>query len=182
MQCTILKTNQNVVISLKDSHTHESDPSECKAKELVKQIKQKSESLTPTVAIASEISVISDDYAIQLSLPRKKILFRTACRKRQRENRIDAPTPIDRHFDIPEEIKTFLLKDSGNDDSERILMFGDTTRKPLPNLSKTWLIDRTFKLSPDNFYQIYTIHIELKGFGSTCVYLQQIRKKLFSTA
>ena len=41
------------------SHTHESDPSECKAKEVVNQIKQKSESLTPTVAIASEISVKS---------------------------------------------------------------------------------------------------------------------------
>ena len=78
----VLKTNQNVVISLKDSHTHESDPSECKAKEVVNQIKQKSESLTPTVAIASEISVISDDYAVQLSLPKKENLIRTVCRKR----------------------------------------------------------------------------------------------------
>ena len=67
----VLKTNQNVVISLNDSHTHESDPSECKAKEVVNQINQKSESLTPTVAIASEISVISDDYAVQLSKNRK---------------------------------------------------------------------------------------------------------------
>ena len=167
----VLKTNQNVVISLKDSHTHESDPSECKAKEVVNQIKQKSESLTPTVAIASEISVISDDYAVQLSLPKKENLFRTACRKRQRENRIDAPTPIDRHFDIPGEFKTFLLKDSGKDDSERIFMFGDTTMKNLLNFSKTWLIDGTFKLSPDNFHQIYTIHIELKGFAPPCVYL-----------
>ena len=167
----VLKTNQNVVISLKDSHTHESDPSECKAKEVVNQIKQKSESLTPTVAIASEISVISDEYAIQLSLPKKENLIRTACRKRQRENRIDAPTPIDRHFDIPEEFKTFLLKDSGKDDSERILMFGDTTMKNSLNFSKTWLLDGTFKLSPDNFYQIYTIHIELKGFAPPCVYL-----------
>ena len=61
-----------MVISLKDSHTHGSDPSECKAKEVVNQIKQKSESLTPTVAIASEFSVISDDYAVQLSLPKKE--------------------------------------------------------------------------------------------------------------
>ena len=104
--------NQNVVISLKDSHTHESDPSECTAKEVVNQIKQKSVSLTPTMAIASEISVISDDYAIQFSLPKKENLIRTACRKRQRKNRIDAPTPIDSHFDIPEEFKTFLLKDN----------------------------------------------------------------------
>ena len=36
----VLKTNQIVVISLKDSHAHESDPSECKATEVVSQIKQ----------------------------------------------------------------------------------------------------------------------------------------------
>ena len=73
----VLKTNHNVVISLKDSHTHESDPSECKEKEVVNQIKQKSESLTPTVAIASEISVISDEYAIQLSLLKKENFYQT---------------------------------------------------------------------------------------------------------
>ena len=123
----VLKTTQNVVISLKDSHTHESDPSECKAKEVVNQIEQKSESLTPTVAIASEISptIMQSSFHCR----KKENLIRTACRKRQRENGIDAPTPMDRHFDIPEEFKTFLLKDSGKDDSERILMFGDTTMK-----------------------------------------------------
>ena len=78
---------------------------------IVYQIKQKSVSLTPTVAIASAISVISDDYVVQLSLPKKENLIRTACRKRQRENRIDAPTPIDCHFVIPEEFKTFLPKE-----------------------------------------------------------------------
>ena len=59
---------------------------------------------------------------------------------RQRENRIDAP--IDRHFDIPEEFKTFLLKDSGKDDSERILMFGDTTLK-------------NFSLAPNQTYRCF---------------------------
>ena len=124
------------------------------------------------MAIASEISVISDDYAIQLSLTKKENSIRTSCRKRQGENRTDAPTPIDRPFDIAEEFKTFLLKNSGEDDSERILIFGDTTIKNLFNFSKRWLIDGTFKLSPDICYQIYTIHIELKGFAPPCVYLR----------
>ena len=104
----VLKTNQNVVISLKNSHTHESNPSECKAKEVVHQIKQESESLTPTVAIPSEISVISDDYAIQLSLPKKENLIRTACRKRQRENRIDAPPRLIAILTFPKKSKPFL--------------------------------------------------------------------------
>ena len=179
-----MKTNQNVVIILKDSHNMKATLPSVKRKKLFNQIKQKSESLTTTVAIASETSVISDDYAIQLSLPKKENLIRTACRKRQRENRIDAPTPIDRHFDIPEEFKTFLQKDSGKDDSKRILMFGVTTMNNLLNFSKTWLIDGTFKLSPANFFQIYTIHIELKSFAPPCVCLLLANKteKLFPNA
>ena len=131
-----------MVINLKDSHTHESDPPGCKAKEVVNQIKQKSESLTPTVAIASEISVFSDDYPIQPSWPKKKLIG-TACLKRQRENRIDAPTPIDRHFDIPEEFKIFLLKNSGNNDSERILMFGEMNLEKDSNMQKIIYLQET---------------------------------------
>ena len=43
--------------------------------------------------------------------------------------------------------------------------------KNLLNLSNTWLVDGTFKLSPDIFYQIYTIHIELNGFAPPCVFV-----------
>ena len=37
-----------------------------------------------------------------------------------------------------------------------------------PNCSQ---LDGTFNLSPDNFYQIHTIHTELKDFAPPCVYL-----------
>ena len=43
--------------------------------------------------------------------------------------------------------------------------------KNLLNLSNTWLVNGTFKLSPDIFYQIYTIHVELNGFAPPCVYV-----------
>ena len=50
-------------------------------------------------------------------------------------------------------------------------IFGDVTMKNLLNLSNTWLVDGTFKLSPEIFYQIYTIHVELNGFAPPCVYV-----------
>ena len=50
-------------------------------------------------------------------------------------------------------------------------IFGDVTMKNLLNLSNTWLVDGTFKLSPEIFYQIYTIHVELNGFSPPCVYV-----------
>ena len=43
--------------------------------------------------------------------------------------------------------------------------------KNLLNLSNTWLVEGTFKLSPENFYQIYTIHVELNCFAPSCVYV-----------
>ena len=43
--------------------------------------------------------------------------------------------------------------------------------KKILNLSNTWLVDETFILSPEIFYQIYTIHVELNGFAPPCVYV-----------
>ena len=167
----ILKTSNNNVIDLKGCHNHETDPSECKAKIVVNHIKQRAATTTPTVAVATEITEITDEYAVQLAMPKKDNLIRTASRKRQREQKITIPNPIDRHFEIPEEFSSFLLKDSGKDDKERILIFGDPMMNELLNVSKTWLVDGTFKLSPENFYQIYTIHAELKGFSPPCLYV-----------
>ena len=41
----------------------------------------------------------------------------------------------------------------------------------LLNLSNTWLVDGTFILSPEIFYQNYTIHEDLHGFTPPCVYV-----------
>ena len=41
--------------------------------------------------------------------------------------------------------------------------------KNLLNLSNIWLVDGTFKLSPELFYQVYTIHVELNQ--PPCVYV-----------
>ena len=38
-------------------------------------------------------------------------------------------------------------------------------------VSNTWLVDGIFKKSPDIFHQIYTIHVELKGYRPPCVFV-----------
>ena len=109
---------------------------------------------------------------MQFSLQCRK---KTTCCEQSLENDkkrcLQIPAPTDRHFDVPDEFAPFLLQDSGKDDKERILIFGDVTMKNLLNLSNTWLVDGTFKLSPEIFYQIYTIHVELNGFDPPCVYV-----------
>ena len=117
------------------------------------------------MAIANEIHEISDDYAVQLAMLKKDNLLQAVSRKRRKTICLQIPAPNDRHFDVADEFAPFLVQDSGKDDKERILIFGDATMKNLLNLSNTWLVDGTFKLSPEIFYQIYPIHVELNGFA-----------------
>ena len=85
------------------------------------------------MAIADEISKISDDYAIQLAMPKKGQPVAAVSRKWQKEMCLQIPAPTDRQFNVPDEFAPFLLQDSGKDDKERTLIFGYATRKNLMN-------------------------------------------------
>ena len=133
----IFRTKNETVIETKGTHNHECDPGECKAKEVVNQIKRRAQYSTPTVAIANEIYEISDDYAVQLAMPKKDNLLRAVSRKRQKAICLQISASNNRHFDVPDEFAPFLIQDSEKDDKERILIFGDATMKNLLNLSNT---------------------------------------------
>ena len=80
-------------------------------------------------------------------MPKKDNLLRAVSRKRQKAICLQIPAPNNRHFDVPNEFAPFLLQDSGKDDKERILIFGDATMKNLLNLSNTYsLIQETLSL------------------------------------
>ena len=96
----ILKNKNETVIETKGTHNHECDPGKCKAKEVVNQFERRAQYSTPTVAIASEIYGISDDYAVQLSMPKKQNLLGAVSRKRQKTMFLQIPAPTDRHFDV----------------------------------------------------------------------------------
>ena len=123
------------------------------------------------MAIANETSEISDNYAAQLAMPKNDNLLEAVIRKQRKEMCLQIPVRTDRRSDVPDEFAPFLLPASGKDDNDRILVFGDATMKNLINLSNTWLVDGTFKMSAENFFQIYTIHLQLHGFAPLCVYV-----------
>ena len=64
-----METKTETVTETTGTHNHDCDPSKCKAKKEKNQIKRKAQYSTPTVAIANEISEISDDYAVLLAMP-----------------------------------------------------------------------------------------------------------------
>ena len=71
---------------------------------------------------------------------------------------------------IPDKFQEFLRYDSGIVDHERILVFGDPYVTSVLESSKFWLGDGTFKLSPKNFNQIYTLHVYVLGIAPVCLY------------
>ena len=83
---------------------------------------------------------------------------------------IHFPDPAGRNFDVPEEFHSFLVHDTGKEDHERIMVFGDNEMIKYLQSSPSWLADGTFILSPKMFYQLYTVHIQCPGKALACVY------------
>ena len=55
--------------------------------------------------------------------------------------------------EVPEEFKDFLMYDSGTEDQEIILIFGQQTLLELLETTQhLWFADGTFKLSPNFFF------------------------------
>ena len=42
--------------------------------------------------------------------------------------------------------------------------------------SQRWYADRTFKVAPQQFYQLYTLHAEKSGYIFPCIYLLTVNK------
>ena len=107
--------------------------------------------------IAASLQLVQDEKATQLSLPSRSALTRTLNRSKQTTSLPTIATD-DRHFEIPDRFKQFCLFDSGKQDTERILIFGDLENlNALKLYNKTWLVDGTFKICPSQFYQLYTV-------------------------
>ena len=106
---------------------------------------------------------MNNNPAIQLSLPSRAALTRTLNRNKMQEP-LEVISSTDRHFDIPEKYLSFCLHDSGKEDSERFLILGNMENlNALCSHSKVWLCDGTFKICPSQFYQLYTVHIQIGG-------------------
>ena len=94
-------------------------------------MKRRAQYSTSPVAIANEISEISDDDAVQLAMPKRDNLLQAVSRKRQEEMSLQVPGPTDRHFQVLDKYAPFLLEDNGKNENERVLIFGDATMKNL---------------------------------------------------
>ena len=137
---------------------------------VIKHIKDLSERFTPTVAVASAVLPITNDLATQFALPSKDKLIQTAARTRKQLDVVMALIPVARKFEIPEFFENFIRYDSGSNDHERIILCSDPEIMKVLEKSSFWLADGTFKITPQMFYQLYSIHVCVSGIAPACIY------------
>ena len=98
-----------------------------------------------------------------------QVLSRTIQSCRQKQSGFPA-NPVARHgFEIPDEYgkldngEQFLRYDSGIDDHQRILIFA--SERALEDIASYchWACDGTFKIVPEQWYQLMCIHVQVNG-------------------
>ena len=148
-------------------HCHPSEPKVYEAKTKMKSIATNSQ--TSARSLIAEVASSLDSNALSF-LPTKAHLSRSIRGWMQKENAPRIPTGRSEYI-IPEEYillengNQFLLYDSGEDCSDRILVFG--TEAGLDDLEKNkdWACDGTFKCSPEIYIQLFTLHIVIKNIS-----------------
>lgn len=87
------------------------------------------------------------------------------------------PVPLRRDgFDIPERYQVthnderFLAYDSGVDDVDRMLIYATQRNIDVLRSADHWFMDGTFKVVPQVFYQLYTVHALQADRVIPCVY------------
>ena len=73
----------------------------------------------------------------------------------------------------------FLLYDSQRDEEyvgKRMLLFASDWGLEQLCIHRNWAADGTFKVSPDVFAQLYTIHASVMGYAVPCAYALLIEK------
>ena len=164
-------TADKELLASKHEHNHEFVPGKPEARQIVQTMKQAAKTNPVNSAlIAESLQAVPSEFAIQMSLPSRAAMNKAL--NRQKAPIKESTHPItDRHFEVPAEFQDFCLFDSGKEDSERVLIFGDKdTVKSLQVYNSLWLADGTFKICPPHFYQLYTIHIEIGGFYPPWLY------------
>ncbi|KAM7315741.1 uncharacterized protein ISCGN_005524 [Ixodes scapularis] len=130
--------------------------------------------LAPHQILLDAASSVTDDTASQI--PAASTLRRTIRKQRQRANFVYSVPSCRADIRMPAEFKvtakgdSFFLHDSGDGDSERLLIFA--TERNLSYLARatTWFADGTFKVTPEQFYQLYTAHAVVNGVVVPMVY------------
>lgn len=154
LRVAVLNSNYTLV----GAHIDAPNPGRCESLKASSKMKSQAcvSSEPPRKIYADSIVGLSSDASV--NLPQYQACRRAMQRSRKRVN---APYPVPANF---QELRStgnaepFILFDSGRDDVDRIILLGTNDNVLFLQDNNNWFADGTFKVSPNMFYQVYTIH------------------------
>ena len=165
----------NAFLQEVNDHTHPPTQTKVEVVKVKASIKRRAETSldTPQQIITGELEGISEAAAV--SLPLMNSIRRNI---RQQRHRNELPNPPNRAeipvlpqmYQLTSTGGQFLRYDSGIGDDGRILIFPSNQGLELLSNSEHWFCDGTFKVCPEIFYQVYTIHALVNGRALPCLF------------
>src|ERR1700759_670218 len=158
----------NFIGHLMSEHTHGGNVANALARQAIARMKEHMVEAIATPSASQGVVVSQLDGHVQMALPQRVTLSRTLRRHRQIQlTAANSRTPLppiltSPLFAIPERYADFVLHDSV-ENNVRLLLFGDQDLLRRLERADLWIADGTFKVVPNLFYQLYTIHFELSG-------------------
>ena len=159
-----------------NEHTHVPSAINCELSKVRANIKRKASTTQETAQqiLGTELTYITDAAAV--NLPSVTNLRRNIRHQRRQQNilpnplrREDVPV-IPQQYQLTATGERFLLFDSGVGDANRMLIFATDDGLQMLANSPQWFSDGTFKLCPEIFFQIYTLHALSNNEVLPCVF------------
>lgn len=159
-----------------NEHTHPPSQTACEVAKVKANIKRKAVTTQePTQDIlADTLQNVSEGAAV--NLPSMATLRRNVRYYRQERNLPANPINREAIPELPDEFRVtangeqFLTYDSGVGDEERVFIFCSPQGLQLLGESEHWYGDGTFKICPEIYYQLYTVHAQLDGRIFPCAF------------
>ena len=149
-----------------NEHTHSSTKDQVDAKVAHESLKEKVKTSHQSSRVLVSQATASLDEATVSQMPNTSNISRNI--RKWRQNLSNFPSvpcrrtgyaiPLD--FTVIDGGKSFLQYDSGIDDQDRILIFASDDGLQDLKYFKNWAIDGTFRVAPEFYYQLLTIHAQ----------------------
>lgn len=161
----------------KEEHLHAPNPARVEVKKLQETVKERAlaSQEPPRRIVQDAVAGIGEEAATQV---RSNNNLTAMVNRKRRHGVAFPPAPHGRlAFAIPPNLRVtknghpFLLHDSGPDDADRLIIFAAAPRMlHLLRDYEEWFVDGTFKVSPEIFCQVYTVHVLVGGTTIPCLY------------
>ena len=95
--------------------------------------------------------------------PKCRRLFVLALKSRAPKSRRPSVGAQKSHAQMSPHRACCMLYDSGREDQQRFFIFSTGENLRLSKENRDWFADGTFKMAPQLFYQVHTIHVMCHG-------------------